>query len=118
MRLPYSPHIIKNNLVFTSGQIPLKDGTLIEGTIEDKTHQVMKNLEAVLKDAGVSFNDVVKVTIYTTDLSSYQRINEVYVGYFTGMLPAREMVEVKALPLGAEIEISMIAALPTPKYGK
>ncbi len=96
-------------MIFTSGQIYLKDGKLLEGTIEEQTHQVMKNLKAVLENAGVTFNDVVKTTIYTTDMSLYGKVNEVYATYFTDSFPAREMVCVKELPLGAQLEISMIA---------
>lgn len=107
---PYSPFIQKGNLIFTSGQIHLtSDGTLLEGTIQDQTHQVMKNLEGVLKSAGASFSDVVKTTIFVTDMSTYSDVNEVYATYFTDNYPARETVCVKELPLGAKIEISMIA---------
>jgi len=70
----------------------------------------MNNLQKLLEKAGVSFRDVVKTTIYTTDLSLYSRVNEVYITYFSEDLPAREMVEVRGLPLGARLEISMIAA--------
>ncbi len=106
---PFSPSITKGNFVFTSGQIHLKNGKLLEGTIEEKTHQVMKNLQSILEKAGVSFKDVVKTTIYTTDMSVYGRVNEVYATYFTDIFPAREMVCVKELPLGAVLEISMVA---------
>lgn len=108
--VPFSKFIITNNLVFTSGQIHLGvDGVLVEGTIEEKTDQVMKNLEKILHEAGVTFDDVVKTTIYVTDMSNYMKINEVYVSYFSDKMPARELVCVKELPLGAEIEMSMIA---------
>lgn len=106
---PFSPSITKGNFVFTSGQIYLEDGKLVEGTIEEKTHQVMNNLKRVLENAGVSFKDVVKTTIYTTDMSIYGKINEVYGSYFSEPFPARETVCVKELPLGAILEISMIA---------
>lgn len=107
--LPFSPSVIKGNFVFTSGQIYLKDGKLLEGTIEEQTHQVMKNLLGILEKAGVNFSNVVKTTIYTTDMSLYDKVNEVYASYFTSSFPAREMVCVKDLPLGAKLEISMIA---------
>lgn len=107
--LPLSPFVKKGNLIFTSGQIHLKDGKLIEGTIKDQAHQVMQNLQIVLKNAGASFGDVVKTTIYTTDLSIYGEINEIYASYLTGNYPAREVIGVKELPLGAKIEISMVA---------
>ena len=107
---PYSPYVQRGNLIFTSGQIHLTpDGTLLEGTIKDQTHQVMKNLEGVLIIAGVNFSDVVKTTIYVTDMSFYKDVNEVYASYFSEPYPARETVCVRELPLGAKIEISVIA---------
>ena len=112
MALPFSPLFGKNGFVFTSGQVYLgEDGKLLEGTIEEQTHQVMKNLQKILQKEGLSFNNVVKTTIYTTDMSLYGKVNEVYASYFTEPYPAREMVCVKELPLGAKLEISMIAAL-------
>jgi len=109
---PFSPSITKGNFVFTSGQIYLKDGKLIEGTTEEKTNQVMSNLKNVLEKAGVSLADVIKTTIYTTDMSTYGKINEVYGSYFSEPFPARETICVKELPLGATLEISMIAFKP------
>jgi len=107
---PFSQAIIKDGFVFTSGQIYLTpEGKLLEGTIEEKTHQVLKNLKAVLEEADASFGNVVKTTIYVTDMSVYGKINEVYGQYFSDPYPAREVVCVKELPLGAELEISMIA---------
>lgn len=107
---PYSQAIAVDNLVFTSGQIHLNsEGKLLEGTIEEKTHQVMKNLKAVLETAGVTFINVVKTTIYVTDMNDYGKINEVYSTYMTDPFPARETVCVNALPLKATLEISMIA---------
>jgi 2-iminobutanoate/2-iminopropanoate deaminase len=107
---PYSQAIIDGNIIFTSGQIHLTpDGKLLDGTIEEQTHQVMKNLKNVLEKAGVSFNEVVKTTIYVTDMSVYGKINEVYGSYLKTPYPARETVCVKELPLGAKVEISMIA---------
>lgn len=107
---PYSQAIIDGNLVMTSGQIHLTpEGKLLEGTIEAQTHQVMKNLQAVLAAAGVEFKDVIKTTIYVTDLANYGKINEVYGSYFSDPFPARETVQVAALPLGAKVEISLVA---------
>ncbi len=107
---PYSQAIVAGNFVFTSGQIhTTPDGTLLEGFIEEQAHQVMKNLNAVLDAAGVSFKDVVKATMYVTDMSLYAQINEIYTSYMVEPFPAREAVEVKALPKGAKIEISMVA---------
>jgi len=106
-----SQAIISNNFVFTSGQIHnLSDGTLIDGSIKEKTNQVMKNLAAILEAAGTNLNSVVKATLYVTDISFAPEVNEVYKTYFTEEpLPAREMVCVQALPMGANIEISVVA---------
>jgi len=110
-KLPFSAFVTKGNFVFTSGQVYLTpEGKLLEGTIKEQTHQVMKNLKGVLEKAGVSFSDVVKTTIYVTDMSNYADVNEVYASYFKKDYPARETVCVKELPLGAKIEISMIAS--------
>jgi 2-iminobutanoate/2-iminopropanoate deaminase len=111
MALPFSPSISKNGFVFLSGQIYLtEEEKLLEGSIEEQTHQIMKNLQKLLEKEGVTFNDVVKTTIYTTDMSLYAQVNDVYISYFSSNPPAREMVGVKELPLGARLEISMIAA--------
>ncbi|MEK7060773.1 MAG: Rid family detoxifying hydrolase [Patescibacteria group bacterium] len=110
---PYSQAIAKGNFVFTSGQIhSTPDGKLLEGTIEEQAHQVMKNLVAILEIAGVSFTDVVKTTMYITDMSVYGKINGVYKSYMSEPYPARETVGVKELPMGANIEISMVAIKP------
>lgn len=107
---PYSQAIIEGNFIYTSGQIHLTaEGKLLEGAIEEQTHQVMKNLQAVLEASGAGFEDVVKTTIYVTDLSNYGKINEVYGSYFSDPFPARETVQVAALPLGAKVEISLVA---------
>lgn len=108
--MPFSQGIIANNIVFTAGQIHLKsDGSPLEGTPEEQIHRVMKNLQAILEAAGVSFGDVVKATIYVTDMSIYPKVNEIYGSYMTEPFPARETVCVKELPLGAKVEISMVA---------
>ena len=113
MGLPLSPFIEKQGFVFTSGQIYLTpEGELLEGTIKEQTKQVMENLKFVLEKASVTFKDVVKTTIYVTDMSVYGKINEVYGTYFSEPYPARETICVKELPLGAKLEISMIAARP------
>ena len=107
---PFSQAIISGKLVFTSGQVYLtKEGKLLEGSIEEQTHQVMENLKAILESAGTSFTDVVKTTIYVADMSLYGKINEVYGSYFSDPFPARETVCVRELPLGAKLEISMVA---------
>ncbi|MBI2337657.1 RidA family protein [Candidatus Daviesbacteria bacterium] len=110
---PFSQAVVSGNLVYTSGQVYLTpEGKLLEGSIEEQTHQVMKNLQAILESAGVSFAGVVKTTIYVTDMGNYGKINEVYGSYFSDPYPARETVCVKELPLGAALEISMIAVKP------
>ena len=108
---PFSHAISANGLIFTSGQIYLtKEGKLLEGSLKDQVHQIMKNLSSVLEAAGASFENVVKTTIYVTDMSVYGDINEVYGSYFNDPYPAREVVCVKALPLAATVEISLVAA--------
>ena len=107
---PFSQAIVDNNLIFTSGSIYLTtEGKLLEGTIEEQIHQIMKNLQAILEGAGVDFSHVVKTTIYVTDMSIYGKVNEVYGTYMSDPFPAREVVCVKELPLGAKVEISMVA---------
>jgi len=111
MTLPFSESVTKNGFVFISGQVPLTpDDKLLEGSIEEQTHQVMKNLQAVLQKEGLSFADVVKTTIFVTDMANYSKVNEVYASYFNESFPARECICVKELPIKAEVEISMIAA--------
>src|SRR3989344_7847316 len=107
-----SQAIVSNGLIFISGQIHnTQDGQLIEGSTEAKVHQIMKNLAAILKAAGADFSHVVKVNVYVTYISELPKLNEVYKTYFTTEpLPVREAVCVKALPLGASIEISLIAS--------
>ncbi|MDO8609859.1 MAG: RidA family protein [bacterium] len=107
---PYSQAIINSNMIFASGQIHLTpNGKLLDGTIEEQTHQVMKNLKNVLEKAGVTFNEVVKTTIYVTNMSDFGKINVIYSSYMAEPYPARETVGIKELPLGAKLEISMIA---------
>ena len=107
---PFSHAIATENLVFTAGQVYLTtEGKLLEGTIEEQIHQVMKNLQSILEAAGTSFANVVKTTIYVTDLSIYGKLNEIYGSYMSEPFPARETVCVKELPMGAKVEISMIA---------
>jgi len=111
MALPFSEFIEKNGFIFVSGQVPLNDNDqMLEGTLEEKTHQVMKNLQKVLTSAGASLSDVVKTTIFLTDMSDYTTVNSVYASYFKENYPARETICVKALPLNSEIEISVIAS--------
>lgn len=107
---PYSQGIIVNNLFYSSGQIPLTaDGDLIQGTVEEQTHQVFKNLQAVLTEAGASFETVVKATVFIKDMNDFPRINEVYGQYFSDHKPARSCVEVARLPKDVQVEIEVIA---------
>jgi 2-iminobutanoate/2-iminopropanoate deaminase len=108
---PYSQAIRSGDLVFLSGQIPLdpKTGELVSGDIAEQTERVLDNLSAVLTAAGASFADVVKTTIYLTDLRDFQSVNETYAKRFTAVPPARATVQVAALPRGARVEIDAIA---------
>jgi 2-iminobutanoate/2-iminopropanoate deaminase len=108
---PYSQAIDAGDLVFTSGQIPLdpKTGELVTGDIGAQTERVLENLAAVLEAAGCAFGDVVKTTIFLTDLANFQAVNAVYAKRFTASPPARSTVQVSALPKGAHVEIEAIA---------
>ncbi|MDG5473831.1 RidA family protein [Jeotgalibacillus sp. ET6] len=107
---PYSQGVIVNNLFYSSGQIPLTaEGTLVEGTIEEQTHQVFSNLRAVLEEAGATFSTVVKTTVFLTNLENFTAVNEIYSEYFQDHRPARSCVEVSKLPKGADIEIEVVA---------
>jgi len=108
---PYSHARELNGLVFVSGQIPLNPATgkMVQDSIIAETEQVMQNLKAILTEAGLSFNEIIKTTIFITSMSTFQEVNKVYAGYFDGMFPARETVQVAALPAGARVEISCIA---------
>ncbi|MBI4956671.1 MAG: RidA family protein [Myxococcales bacterium] len=110
---PYSQAIRAGELVFCSGQIPLVPGTsaLVPGDVRDQTRQVLSNLEAVLAAAGARLADVVRTTIYLTDLGNFQAVNEVYGEFFGAEPPARATVGVAALPRGAAVEIDAIAYL-------
>ncbi len=110
---PYNQAIATDNFVFTSGQVAIDPavGKLVEGGIKEQTHQVMKNLKAVLEASGSNFSNVVKATVFLDDINNFVQVNEVYADYFTEAQPARSAVQVAALPLGAMIEIEMIAHL-------
>lgn len=108
---PYSQAIESGGFIFLSGQIPVDPGTgkLVDGGIEAQTSRVMKNLEAVLAAAGLNFSDAVKATIYLVDLGNFSKVNGIYGSFFEDVPPARATVQVGALPLGASVEIDMIA---------
>lgn len=108
---PYSQAIKANNTLYVAGQIPINQetGKIISGSIEEETEQVMNNLQFILKEAGLGFEDVVKCSIFVSDMSNFGKINEVYGQFFTENPPARETVEVSGLPKGVNVEISCIA---------
>lgn len=109
---PYSQAVSSNGFLYTSGQIPMKtEGTIIEGEIEEQTHQVFKNLIATLDSASLKLNDVIKVNIFISNMDEFSRINSVYSEYFTDHKPARSCVEVARLPLDVKIELEVIARL-------
>ena len=109
---PYSQAVCMGRVVFTSGQIPLvpETGKLAGDTIEAQTEQVLKNLEAVLAANGMTFENVVKTTVFITDLADFATINSIYATRFPENPPARSCVQVAALPAGAKLEIELIAA--------
>ena len=108
---PYSQAILNNNTLYCSGQIAInpKNGKLLTDNIMEETHQVMKNISEVLKVADMNFTNVVKCSIFMTDMNQYTEINEVYASYFSEYPPAREAVEVSVLPKNVNVEISVIA---------
>lgn len=110
---PYNQAIKAGGFLFISGQIPANPltGEIISGDIKAEAHQSMKNLEAILKEAKLTFEHVVKTTIFLSDMNLFGEANEVYGSYFKGDFPARETVAVKGLPKGVNIEISMIAVI-------
>ncbi|RDU67591.1 deaminase [Helicobacter didelphidarum] len=106
---PYSQAIATGNLIFTSGQIPLlPNGDFLDSDIQAQTHQVCKNLQAVLKEAGSELQLVIKTNVYLSDMQYFTQFNEVYGQYFTHK-PARSTVAVKELPKGSKVEIECIA---------
>jgi len=109
---PYNQAVLLNGTLYISGQIALVPGTdnLLTADLKEETHQVMKNLEAVLAAAGMDFSHVAKTTIFLSDMALFAQVNEIYGSYFTGNFPARETVAVKGLPKNVNVEISMIAA--------
>jgi 2-iminobutanoate/2-iminopropanoate deaminase len=110
---PYSQAILTGNLVFTSGQIAIDPGSgkLIEGGTQEQTRQVMANLSAVLKAAGTDLTKAIKATVFLHDINNFSKFNEVYGEYFPSNPPARSAFQVAALPLGAMVEIEMIATV-------
>ena len=108
---PYSQAKVVGNMLFTAGQIPLDPQTMeiVQGGIEEQTRQVLKNLDAVLAEAGASWGNVVKTTVFMTNLGDFGAFNSVYESHLKGAKPARSTVQVAALPKAAAIEIELIA---------
>lgn len=110
---PYSQAIKVGNLIYTSGQIPIDPatGTLVAGGIKEQTRQSLLNVQAILKEAGISMSSVVKTTVFMADMNDFADMNGVYAEFFTEPYPARSAVAVKALPKGALVEIEVVAAV-------
>ena len=109
---PYNQALVSGDLLFISGQICIdpSTGELVNSDFSAETHQVMKNLSSILQEAGMNFENVVKTTIFLTDMKKFAEVNEAYGSYFKSNFPARETVEVSALPKFVNVEISMIAS--------
>ena len=110
---PYSQAIEINNIVYTSGVIPINpvDGTLVTGDIVEQTRRVLMNLEALLKDSNTNMDKVIKTTVFIKNMDDFSKVNEVYGEYFTNNYPARSCVEVARLPKDVLIEIEAIASI-------
>ncbi|KQR69691.1 RidA family protein [Pedobacter sp. Leaf176] len=108
---PYSQAVQAGNFLFVSGQVAInpENGALNIDNIEEETHQVMRNLKAVLLEAGLTFDNVVKSTIFLSDMGTFAQVNEIYGQYFSSDFPARETVQVSVLPKNVNVEISVIA---------
>ncbi len=109
---PYSQAILKNDTLYASGQIAINPSTgdLVLESIPIETHQVMQNIQAVLEAADMNFDDIIKCSIFLSDMNNFGQVNEVYGSYFTKDFPARETVEVSCLPKNVNVEISFIAS--------
>ncbi|QUH20511.1 RidA family protein [Alkaliphilus sp. B6464] len=110
---PYSQGVRVDNLLFISGQMPLDPNTMdiVPGTIKEQTARVIENLKAILEEAGLTLNNVVKTTVFIKDMNDFANINEVYASYFTENKPARACVEVARLPKDVGVEIEAIAVI-------
>jgi len=108
---PYSQAILVKDTLYVSGQIPLnpKTGELVDSTIEESTHQVMKNILALVQESGMKVEHIVKCSIFLKDLNNFAKVNAIYAEYFRSLPPARETVQVSKLPMDVDIEISCIA---------
>lgn len=110
---PYNQAVQVDNMLYVSGQIPLdpETGELIKGGVEEQTRMVMQNLGAILEAAGMDFSNVIKCSIFITDMHEFPKLNKVYASYFENDPPARETVQVGALPKFVDVEISCIASI-------
>jgi len=110
---PYSQAVKAGGFLFVSGQVAIDPATndIIKGTVKEEAHRVMKNIESILKDANLTFQHIVKTTIFLSDMDLFAEVNEVYGSYFNGDFPARETVAVKGLPKGVNVEISVTACI-------
>lgn len=110
---PYSQAIQVGNLVYTSGQIPIdpSTGSFVEGGIKEQTRQSLSNVQSILKEAGLTMNDVIKTTVFLADMNDFAEMNSVYAEFFSNPYPARSAVAVKTLPKGALVEIEVIAGI-------
>jgi 2-iminobutanoate/2-iminopropanoate deaminase len=108
---PYSQAVLQGNTLFVSGQIPLNpvSGELEVNSIEEATHRVMKNIQALVETAGMEMSDIIKTSIFLKSMDDFAQVNAVYASYFSGSYPARETVQVSKLPLDVPVEISCIA---------
>lgn len=108
---PYNQAVQSGNILFVSGQIPINPATneLVQDSIAAETHQVMQNLKAILTEANITFEHVLKTTIFLSDMSLFAEVNKIYGSFFNSDFPARETVAVKGLPKGVNVEISVIA---------
>ena len=107
---PYSQALTSGNIVFVSGQIPINPETgAMADTIEEQTTQSLKNVENILKAAGLSMKNVIKTSVFLSDLNDFAKVNEIYATFFTSPFPARSCVQVAAIPKGAKVEIECIA---------
>lgn len=110
---PYSQAVKADNLLFISGQMPLDPETMeiVSGTIQEQTKKAIENLKAILEEAGLTLNDVIKTTVFVKDMNEFGKINEIYGNYFTDHKPARACVEVARLPKDVGVEIEAVAAI-------
>jgi len=111
---PYSQGILAGQFLFISGQLPINpdDGKMIDADIAERAKQVFRNISAIIDSAGGSITDVVKITLFLTDMGDFQHVNEVYSQHFKSPYPARSAIQVSGLPLGSNIEAEAIAYIP------